>query len=212
MRYATALILLLAVGCGTKSADKVAPSTTVTEGASSMPAGWKHIKVENIHMALPNEWQVADLTQGDLEKMMSGLTFGPGAENLKGQIQQMAATGMFKLFAFGPKSTKGFQENLNVNATLVNEKTLEEGKASVLAQMKTVAPDATAELMKDVQAVVVSATMEAQGAKGSFKYATRGYMFLKGGKGYTFTFSCSVDDKKTMAEFADKVAKTISID
>ena len=214
MRYLVVLSLFIFIGgCGSKeSSDKLTPPATVGKAASTMPEGWQEVKAENIHMGLPKEWQVADLTQGDFDKMMSSLKFGPGAEGLKGQIKQMADSGMFKLFAFGPKMTKGFQENININATPVREANLEEGKTSILTQMKTVAPDASAEVLKSPECILVTATMDAQGPSGPIKYATRGYMFLKAGKGYTFTFSCSVDDRAAMAEFADKVAKTIAID
>lgn len=210
MRYlAIAFLASLAWGCGPQT-EKVAPKAAESTSAS-MPAGWKQISVENIELGLPKDWQVADLIRADLAKMLGELKFGASGEALKGQIRQMAASGIFKLFAFGPKNDAGFQENVNVNVMPVPNESLEEGKNSILTQMKAVAKTADAQIISDPKGILVTAEMQAQSPSGPISYATRGYVLVKDGKAYTFTFSSSMAGKAAMAAFADKAAKTIRL-
>lgn len=212
VRYACLALVLVVAGCGSKSDTVVTEKATVKPAGAEAPAGWQTVKTASFSIALPKDWQVIDMTSGDMDKMLSGVSFPKDdGGKMKQQILALAKQGIFKLYAFGPNKDNNFQENLNVNVTPAGGMTdLKVIKDASEKQMATLAKETNSSIESNPDRIVLNSVMETQTPNGAVTYATHAHMLIHNDQCYTFTFSTSPSNRSRIEGIAKDAVKTIT--
>lgn len=214
----TLLVAGLAIGCQStpKEVAGQAPAAKAPErpdkpAPSEQPtAEWVKVRAANFEMELPKSWVAIDLSRKDFADTLASLGVDPG---MKEQLKLMAQQGIFKLMAFGPTVTGGFQENVNVNVIPVPEPDLQKVLAGNMEQLKAVAKNVKGRIEKNPDRTVIDATMSAQGPDGKVvDYETHAHQVVKAGKLYTVTFSCLFANRAATEKLASHTIGTLKID
>lgn len=213
----TLLVGGLAIGCQstTKEATQGPATKAPEQTAKNIPpdktAGeWVKVRAANFEMELPKSWVAIDLSRKDFADTLASLAVDPG---MKEQLKLMAQQGIFKLMAFGPTVTGGFQENVNVNVIPVPEPDLQKVLAGNMEQLKAVAKNVKGRIEKNPDRTVIDATMSAQGPDGKVvDYETHAHQIVKAGNLYTVTFSCMLVNRAATEKMAAHAIGTLKID
>jgi hypothetical protein len=144
-----AIVPLLFAGCG--SAQDAAPPVPkvannqipVNHNPPPLDEGWTRAQIDSqgFSIGLPPNWIKFDLSEGDLQTIMSSLsTANPTlASALSGQVASMVAQGA-KLYAFdgnGDVAAKGFATNLNlIKEDAPSDMDLDKLAQSAISEMK----------------------------------------------------------------------------
>jgi len=212
------LVASFAVGCQStpKDVSSQGPATKTPEPLAKnaetvKPVGdWVKVRADNFELELPKTWVAIDLSRKDFADTLASLAVEPG---MKEQLKLMAQQGIFKLMAFGPTVTGGFQENVNVNVIPVPEPDLQKVLAGNMEQLKAVAKNVKGRIEKNPDRTVIDATMSAQGPDGKVvDYETHAHQIVKAGKLYTVTFSCMLANRAATEKLAEHAIGTLKID
>ena len=123
------LLLCVASGCG-----KSEPSPTPGSGAStptardtpSTPTDGKTVTAAGVSLTFPKDWQVVKMGKDEMEASLKAMEKEPRGAEIAQAARSLGASGMVKMFAVDPKSSKpGIMNNANLvvqegvgNATL----------------------------------------------------------------------------------------------
>ncbi len=113
---ALALLLMLS-GCGSSAPEPVAePPTATAVPTPDLPAGWVRHQGGDFSVALPEDWQIKEFSQGDSEALFAELQkTNPQMAEVIGSAEQLQGVA---LWAFAPLAENtDFVDNLNIRRT-----------------------------------------------------------------------------------------------
>ncbi len=200
-----ALTLLALVACGPASvataSPSLSPSTTETPTATSrptpdVPSGWQRIEVADrgFAIALPDSWQIFDLTSDEIDQMLAPLEDDPALAGMVDQITQLVSSGgaLFALDASADAVEAGFITNLNV---LVQEDAGSSLSILTAANVSYIEQNLNVEVEQTRLQVPAgdASRLLYQFAGGAFgKYHVTQYFLVGGGDLYVVTFSRAI--------------------
>lgn len=210
--------LALAIGCGEKSESGF--DGKLSSSASVSNAGWQmaESKGSGISLEVPPSWQILDLTAEDFSKVIDAMTReNPNMAAMAPQVKGLAASGKFKMFVFDNDEAKQgtFASNVNV---LVEDMPPGATPAQIMEGVKAGMKQLTVGGEPKYSDVSLPAG-EAHQFEGSMEFPapnggkyvtyTSGYMFFRGDKVITITFTSLKDKEETARPLFKKMAETI---
>lgn len=181
--------------------DVVAP-----KGTAQQIAGGVHVTASNFSFDVPKGWKTIDMTSKGLESALAEVAKDPKSAAVVPQVRQMAASGAYKVFVFGP-TTNGFGQNINViQLDQPRDVTVDDIREADKKELASVSDSpASFDTIKlpagDTLHYVAELRMKT--AKGDGITAI-GYAIPRGKSVTTITFTCLSKDAKDM----DKVASS----
>ncbi len=229
---ASIVVGLVVVGCSKEPADSPVAgksaesaktsetSTQSTDGkmisqSKSMPvgSGKSRVSASNFSLSAPPDWKAIDLTSKDLEKILAGLANDPVGSKMVTAVRQAAASGMIKLFVFGP-GENGFARNFNVvQVDQPRELTLDEVKDADSKELEPIVASPVA--FKNVKlpsgdALQYESTLKMKAPNGS-ALTSIGYAISRGKQVTTLTFTCMSKDAASMEKTAEQVVNSFEV-
>lgn len=229
LRYLICLafsLALVAAGCGDKKGETdTTPSSASKEatpaenGPPPLKDGWKEIKAAGFQLAVPDDWTPVDLTAENIDKMIDeAAKANEGVRMQAAQFKQLATNGMVKLMVFGQVDPTGpFAENLNVvvtdSPTTPTADQLAEAYKSQITPMATAGttPSGGPNKLPVADGVKMKSDL-ALGSGGTKSVASLAFMFAKGGKMYTVTFSSLPGRAAEIEKLADEIMQSFRVD
>jgi len=222
MRFVLSIVVLsvLLAGCGPKTVEptdtgKQTNATTPNAGSNAAaPADWLTHHPKGFTVAMPKDWMVADLTTGDVKDAMKTWENDPKMKELSSMVEQAAAAGQIKLFAFDvPHGDKNFTDNFNVIDQPLPE--APPMKELLRQNVEGIKPIATGESKSEIvnlpggEAGMIRWGMKRQDGV-ELGFAT--YLLIANGKAYTFSFTAVKDRSDAFAASAAEIMKTVKFD
>jgi hypothetical protein len=220
LKYIAVLPLaVLALGCGPKS-DSPGVDGKVSSSSSGPKAGWKlaESKGAGVSFEVPETWQTIDFTAGDFSKLLDDMSKGnPNMARMVPQLKSLAASGKFKMFVVDKAEVDKGQFATNANVILEDkpagatpDQLMEANKAMIKQMAKGVEPSVTKTTLPGGEAYLMESSLEFPSpAGGTYKTYSAAYMFFRGDKIATITFTGLKDrEAEAKAQFK-KMADTI---
>ncbi len=210
------LLLGLALGCAksepTTTVSSTSTAKTAASGETAPLVGGKTVTAEGVSLTFPDDWQTVNMEKDKLEESIKAVEKEPRGKEIAQAARMLGASGMVKMFAVDPKSSKpGFMNNANLvvqsgvgNATL--DQALEGSKKQVEAM------GATTAVSKVTFPAGEFGRMESHmKAPNGSEYVAIGYLQINGGSINVVTFSCGPDQVKAFDAKAQEIMKTYAV-
>lgn len=179
-------------GCGRNGPST--PVTTAKVEESTGASGGKQLTVAGISLTFPADWEVFNLTQGDLDKVLAPLENQPRGKEMAQAVRAGAANGMVKMFVFDPKGSKpGFMNNANLVVTPgVGNATLDQALDASKKQIEALGFQASASKVTFPAGEFGRLESHLKAPDGA-PYTAIGYVQVHDGEVDVVTFSCPPD-------------------